>query len=119
MEQNIIVCDECSAEFTTDELKFNTVQTEVEGTSFEVIYYKCPSCGKAYVVCMLDYWGKKLQKKYVDAMDSYRKLYRMQGDTARLSQKQQKVEALKNEAMAYQNELLHKYGNLLPEGIFV
>lgn len=119
MEQNIIVCDECGAEFATDELKFNTIPTEIEGKSFEVIYYRCPDCGKAYVVCMLDYWGKKLQQKYIDAMDSYRKQFRAQGNTPKLTKKLEKVEALKNEAMAYQNELLHKYGNLLPEGIFI
>ena len=119
MNENIIICDECSAEFSTQDLKFNTATTKVEDKSFDVVYYKCPKCGKAYVVCMLDYWGKKLQQKYVDAMDSYRKQYKMQGNTQKLAQKLEKVEALKNEAMAYQNELLHKYGNLLPEEIFV
>lgn len=119
MEQNIIVCDECRAEFTTDELKFNTISTEIERKSFEVVYYKCPTCGKAYVVCMLDYWGKKYQDKYVEALDSYRAAYKRNVSPIILQQKLTKVEALKEEAMAYQNETLHRYGNLLPEEIFV
>lgn len=119
MDENTIVCNECNAEFSAHDLKFNTIPTDIEGKSFEVVYYRCPECGKAYVVCILDYWGKKLQKKYVDAMDSYRKQYRTEGNESKLAQKLKKVEALKNEAMAYQNELLHKYGDLLPEGIFV
>ena len=119
MEQNIIVCDECKAEFSANQIEFKHADAVVDNKTFDVVYYKCTECGKVYIVCMLDYWGKKLQKKYVDAMDSYRKQYRAPGNTSKLDKKLQKVEALKNEAMAYQNETLHKYGNLLPEGIFV
>lgn len=117
MEQNIIVCDECKAEFMPSDIDFKHANAMVDDRQFEVVYYKCPNCGEAYVVCMLDYWGKKLQNKYVAAMDSYRKAFNNPFEKSKLEQKLRKVEAFKDEAMAYQNELLHKYKDAIPDGI--
>ena len=119
MEQNIIVCDECKAELMPSDIEFRHTDAVVDEKQFEVIYYKCPTCGKVYVVCMLDYWGKKYQDKYVDALDSYRAALKRDVSPIKLKQKLSKVKVLKEEAMAYQNETLHRYGNLLPEEIFV
>lgn len=119
MEHNLISCDECKADFTADKIEFKHTDAVVDEKQFEVVYYKCPTCGKVYVVCMLDYWGKRHQDKYVDALDSYRAALKRDVSPIKLKQKLAKVEALKEEAMAYQNETLHRYGNLLPEEIFV
>lgn len=120
MDVNVIVCDECKAEFDPKGIQFKTANTTIEDTKLEVVYYTCSKCGKAYVVCLLDYWGKKLQNKYVEAMDKYRAAYKSgNSNPVKLQQKMEKVEKLKEDAMSYQNELLHKYGELLPEEIFV
>lgn len=119
MEHNLISCDECKADFAADKIEFKHTDAVVDEKQFEVVYYKCPTCGKVYVVCMLDYWGKRHQDKYVDALDSYRAALKRDESPVKLKQKLAKVEALKEEAMAYQNETLHRYGNLLPEEIFV
>lgn len=119
VSNNIIVCDECSKEFPANEIEFKTVtDVVVEDKKFEIIFYCCPECKKAYLVCMLDYWGKKLQEKYISALDGYRLAYHNNASKPILKQKLKKVEVLKNEAMEYQNELLKNYGNLIPEGIF-
>ena len=119
MEHNLIACDECKADFAADKIEFKHTEAVVDEKQFKVVYYKCPNCGKVYVVCMLDYWGKRYQDKYVDALDSYRVALKRDVSSIKLKQKLAKVEALKEEAMAYQNETLHRYGNLLPEEIFV
>lgn len=113
---NTIVCNDCSREFEPSEIEFKHVDVVINETTFEVVFYTCPSCGKAYVVCMLDYWGKKLQSKYISALDGYRAAYNSEAPKTLLEQKARKVEALKNEALSYQNELLQKYGALIPEG---
>lgn len=118
--ENIIVCDECKAEFETKQIEFKETQARVEDKTFKVIYYKCPTCGELYVVCLLDRQGQRLQNKYVAALDNYRNIYKKRmKNPAKLQQKLQKIEKLKDEALAYQNELLCNYGNLLPEKIFV
>lgn len=119
MEQNIIVCDECKAEFMPSDIEFKHTNAVVDEKQFEVIYYKCPTCGKVYIVCMLDYWGKRHQDEYVDALDSYRAALKRNVSPVKLKQKLAKVEVLKEKAMIYQNETLHRYGSLLPEEIFV
>ena len=119
MEHNLISCDECKADFAADKIEFKHTDAVVDEKQFEVVYYKCPTCGKSYVVCMLDYLGKRHQDKYVAAIDSYRAALKRGVSPIKLKQKLAKVEALKEEAMAYQNETLHRYGNLLPEEIFV
>lgn len=119
MEQKMISCDECKAVIAPDNIEFNHANAMVDDRQFDVVYYKCPTCGKAYVVCMLDYWGKKYQDKYVEALDRYRAACKRNVSPIILKQKLTKVEILKEEAMAYQNETLHRYGNLLPEEIFV
>lgn len=117
MDVNVIVCDECSAEFLPTEIEFQEKEVDIEGTMYKIVFYKCTKCGKAYVVCMLDYWGKKLQDKYISAMDKYRASIGKVSQTI-LKQKLEKVEELKNEAMEYQNDILHRYGDLIPEEIF-
>ena len=119
MEQKMISCDECKAVIASDNIEFKHANAMVDDRQFDVVYYKCPTCGKAYVVCMLDYWGKKYQDKYVEALDRYRAACKRNVSPIILKQKLTKVEILKEEAMAYQNETLHRYGNLLPEEIFV
>lgn len=118
MKENNISCDECKAIFTSEDIEFKHANTTIENKQFEIVYYKCPTCGKPYVVCMLDYWGRKLQDKYIRALDSYRAACGSGISNSKLQQKLTKVETLKTEAMAYQNETLHIYGNLIPEGIF-
>ena len=119
MEQNTIFCDECKAEFMPSDIEFKRTNTAVKDKQFEVVYYKCPNCGKTYVVCMLDYWGKRLQDRCVEALDNYRIAYKRNVSPTKLQQKLNRVEALKEEAMSYQNGVLHMYGSLLPEEIFV
>lgn len=117
--KNIVVCNECKAEFEARQIEFKEAQALVRDKTFKTIYYKCPACGKVYVVCLLDYQGQRLQNKYVEALDNYRNMYVKRLNPARLQQKLEKIEKLKAEALAYQNELLHNYGDLLPEEIFV
>ena len=62
MEHNLISCNECKADFAADQIEFKHANATVDDRQFDVVYYKCPTCGKAYVVCMLDYWGKKYQE---------------------------------------------------------
>ena len=116
-EQSVIVCDKCQYEFESGSIEFKKTHTKIDGKDFEIVYFKCPNCNEVYVVCMLDYWGKKLQNKYVAAMDSYRKAFNSPFEESKLEQKLRKVETLKDEAMSYQNELLHKYKDAIPEGI--
>lgn len=59
MEQKMISCDECKVVIASDNIEFKHANAKVDDRQFEVVYYKCPTCGKVYVVCMLDYWGKK------------------------------------------------------------
>lgn len=115
---SVIECDVCKKEINPKELEFLKDKVTLEGTEFEVVGYKCPECGKVYVVCMLDYWGKKLQDRYLAAMDNYRKCYNKTSSII-LQQKLSKVEHLKKEAMEYQHQLLSKYGETLPEGLFL
>lgn len=119
---NIIVCDECGSKFEANSIDFKKKQVTIENKSFEVVYYRCITCQKVYIVCMLDSQGKKLQNKYIETVENYRKLYAKRlgsvGSTAKLDQKLNKIETLKNEAMAYQNELLHRYRDLLPGEVF-
>ena len=119
MEHNLISCDECKADFAADKIEFKHTDAVVDEKQFEVVYYKCPTCGKVYVVCMLDYWGKKLQDKYVRAIDNYRKLYKNTQNEAKLKQKLEAIEVMKDEAMSYQNELLRAYRDLIPEEVLV
>lgn len=119
MEHNLISCDECKADFAADKIEFKHIDAVVDEKQFEVVYYKCPTCGKVYVVCMLDYWGKKLQDKYVRAIDNYRKLYKNSMNEAKLKQKLEAIEVMKDEAMSYQNELLKAYRDLIPEEVLV
>lgn len=115
---NVIVCDECKQEIETDSLDFKKTDVQLKDKKFELIYYKCPTCQRAYVVCMLDYWGKKLQGKYVKAMDKYREAYNASVSfPEKLKQKLKKIEELKQDAMAYQNSLLQEYGNLIPDEV--
>ena len=114
-----IVCDDCGAQFESSTIEFKHAETKIDGKQFEIVYYTCSSCGRAYVVCMLDYWGRKLQNKYVSAMDSYRAAYHKNTNPVKIQQKLQKVEDLKKDALKYQNEVLHKYGKLIPEGLLV
>lgn len=118
MEQPIIYCDDCKFEFSPNEVEFKRTKTTIEDESFEVVYYKCPGCGKVYVVCLLNYWATKLQNKYVGALDTYRASINKGLSELRLRQKADELQRRKDEAMAYQHELLSKYGNLLPEEIF-
>lgn len=117
-KETVIVCDDCGNEFNHKKIDFKTKITKVKSTEYEVTYYKCPKCGRAYLVCMLDYWGRKLQKRYVDALDGYRSAHHRGESKIMLDMKLQKVENFKQEALAYQQEILHKYGDLLPEEIF-
>ena len=119
MEHNLISCDECKADFVADKIEFKHTDAVVDEKQFEVVYYKCPTCGKVYVVCMLDYWGKKLQDKYVRAIDNYRKLYKNSMNETKLKQKLEAIEVMKDEAMSYQNELLKAYRDLIPEEVLV
>lgn len=119
MSGNTIVCDFCGESFNPKEISFKTIEATVKEKSFEVVYYKCTKCEKSYVVCMLDYWGKKLQTKYVKAMDSYRKAYNNGENVIKLEQKQATLERLKKEAMDYQNKVLKAYGELIPEELLV
>ena len=119
MEHNLISCDECKADFAADKIEFKHTDAVVDEKQFEVVYYKCPTCGKVYVVCMLDYWGKKLQDKYVRAIDNYRKLYKNSMNETKLKQKLEAIEVMKDEAMSYQNELLKAYRDLIPEEVLV
>ena len=119
MEHNLISCDECKADFEANKIEFKHTNTVVDEKQFEVVYYKCPNCGKVYVVCMLDYWGKKLQDKYVRAIDNYRKLYKNSMNETKLKQKLEAIEVMKDEAMSYQNELLKAYRDLIPEEVLV
>lgn len=117
--ENVVYCEECNREFNPSEIEFRHANTTIGDKQFEVIYYKCPSCDKTYVVCMLDYWGKKLQDKYVRAIDNYRKLYKNSMNEAKLKQKLEAIEVMKDEAMSYQNELLKAYRDLIPEEVLV
>ena len=119
MKKSVIVCDECNNEFNPHEIEFKIAKAKIEEKDYEVTYYKCPVCERVYVVCMLDYWGKKLQDKYVDALDQYRSAINKKATPAILEQKHTKMEYFKQEALAYQQEILHIYGNSLPEEIFV
>lgn len=116
---NRIVCDDCSKELEPAEIEFKHVDIVINETTFEVVFYNCPSCGRAYVVCMLDYWARKLQKKYISAIDGYRTAYNGDASKVMLKQKAKKVEVAKSEAMSYQQELLQKYGTFIPEGSLV
>lgn len=116
---NIIVCDECGKEFEAKQIEFKTIRITLESKEFEVVFYCCPECHKAYIVCMLDYWGKKLQDKYISALDNYRLACHRQASKPILKQKLKKVEVLKTEAMEYQNKLLTEYGSLIPEEAFI
>lgn len=118
MEEPTIYCDECGYEFSPNSVEFKRTNTKIEDEPFEVVYYKCAGCGKPYVVCMLNYWATKLQNKYVGALDTYRAAVNKGLSEFRLKQKYEELQRRKDEAMAYQNELLAKYGSLLPEEIF-
>lgn len=119
---SMIVCNECQSEFGTDDLSFKTVNTKIEDKSFEVVFYKCPECGKPYIVCMLDNYGKKLQNKYIEARNKYIKLQSQNEHSAmsvlRLEQKLKKIDILKADALGYQKTVIEKYADLLPEETF-
>ena len=116
---NLIVCDKCSQEFEAKSIEFKTVETVIENKKFEIVFYSCPNCKEVYIICMLDYWGKKLQQKYIAALDGYRLAHHKQSAKTILEQKLEKAKSLKEEAMMYQNKLLHKYESLIPEEILV
>lgn len=118
MAEPTIYCDECGHEFLPNSVEFKHTKTKIEDEPFEVVYYKCRSCGKPYVVCILNYWATKLQNKYVGALDTYRAAVNKGLSEVILNQKYDELIRRKDEAMAYQNELLGKYGSLLPEEIF-
>lgn len=117
--ESLIVCDECSSEFEPQSIEFKKSVTNIGDKKFEVVYYKCPSCGKIYTVCMLDYMGRKLQEKYVTAVKEYRLAIDKRTNSVKLQQKAAKIEKRKVDAMHYQQKILKQYGNLLPMEIFV
>ena len=115
----IIVCDECKEEFDARSIEFKTANHTINNTKYEVVYFICNNCKKPYIVCMLDYWGKRLQDTYVRSLDAYRKSFQKGAAEIVLKQKLEKVEKSKAEAMTYQKETLSKYKNLVPEGILI
>lgn len=119
---SVIVCDICNCEFEDSDIDIKKATTKLKDKTFEVVFYKCPKCGKPYVICLLDYQASKLQKAYVDARNKFIKLQNKYEQSAasilRLEQKQEKIENLKKEALDYQKTLIEQYANLLPEEIF-
>lgn len=115
MDQKSVCCDSCNEEIDLSTLKFKEGKVKIDNREMTVVYYKCPKCDETYVISLLDYWGKKLQNKYLKSMDAYRKAYASMSDPVKLQQKLRSIEGIKEEALAYQKTLLEKYGDLIPE----
>lgn len=115
----LVKCAKCGKTIELSELSYTTKSTTFsDGVKAEVVFFRCPHCNEIYLVSILDYWGKKLQQKYLKAVDAYRACYNSgSASEATLNQKLNKVETLKDEAIAYQKEILNKYKDSLPEGI--
>ena len=117
----VIKCMNCGQEHTQKDLNFKTIDCVLEGKKVQLVYYKCKNCNKPHLISILDYWGKKLQDRYIASVDSLAEYQRTHSvdKTAKGLQKQAAVEKNKAEALAYQEEILNKYINLIPEEIFV
>ena len=102
-EYRTVRCDECGCAFEPE------IEVKTEG-EIESAYYKCPYCGKAYLICVTDAELRRHVQEYKGLYLSNRK--------KRLSQRMQKrMQKLKTSNMKRCEELKAQYPLVLEQEV--
>ena len=117
MKERMIECEKCHAKFQLSADDFKQKSIKLNGIKFDLVYFKCPKCGEAYLTTLLDYKGKQLQDNYIKAIDAYTKALKKGTSEAILRSKYEKIDTLKAQALSYEQELINKYGHMIPDNV--
>lgn len=61
----LIVCDQCGYEFPASAVNVQASGQLIDGKLFRVVYFRCPSCNKAYLIQIVDNKCTILQQEYL------------------------------------------------------
>ena len=100
-----IQCDECKADFPVDAIE--PEQTTIFSLGLGVCYWRCPKCGHAYVVHILDRKQLRLDKDFQAQTALLERRHKLGKTISKARIKQ--LQNLKSKSEAYQQELKSKF----------
>jgi len=61
----LIICDQCGYKFSVSAVNIKQSDLSIGGTTVWVVYFRCPSCNKVYLIQILDNKCIVLQQEYL------------------------------------------------------
>jgi len=107
----LIFCDQCGYEFPASAVNIKQSDLSIDGTAVQVVYFRCPSCNKVYLIQILDNKCIVLQKEFLKQKARWQANVGRNNDTEVVSGQYVSMVA-KQKRLADRIELLkQRYGN--------
>lgn len=107
----LIFCDSCGYEFPASAVNIKQSDLSIDGTTVRVVYFRCPSCNKVYLIQILDKKCIVLQQEFLKQKARWQANVGRNNDTEVVSGQYVSMVA-KQKRLADRIELLkQRYGN--------
>lgn len=107
----LIFCDQCGYEFPALAVNIKQSDLSIGGTTVQVVYFRCPSCNKVYLIQILDNKCIVLRKEFLKQKARWQANVGRNNDTEVVSGQYVSMVA-KQKRLADRIELLkQRYGN--------
>lgn len=107
----LIVCDQCGYEFPASAVNIKTSDQLIGGIKLRVVYFRCPSCNKAYLIQIVDDKCAVLQQEFLKQKARWQANVGRNNDTEVVSGQYVSMVA-KQKRLADRIEMLkQRYGN--------
>lgn len=107
----LISCDQCGYEFPASAVNIKQSDLSIDGTTVQVVYFRCPSCNKVYLIQILDKKCIVLQQEFLKQKARWQANVGRNNDTEVVSGQYVSMVA-KQKRLADRIELLkQRYGN--------
>lgn len=108
---SLIFCDSCGYEFPASAVNIKQSDLSIDGTTVQVVYFRCPSCNKVYLIQILDKKCTVLQQEFLKQKARWQANVGRNNDTEVVSGQYVSMVA-KQKRLADRIELLkQRYGN--------
>lgn len=102
-----IICDSCNFSFDHTALNIKEDSVKLCGDKVRVIYYRCPNCGKLYLIAIHNYTSDKMIKRQKELIASNQK--RVKKGLPVSAEKLDQIERIKEDLLSYQDALRERY----------
>ena len=107
----LIFCGQCGYEFPASAVNIKRSDLSIDGTTVQVVYFRCPSCNKVYLIQILDNKCIVLQQEFSKQKARWQANVGRNNDTKVVSGQYVSMVA-KQKRLADRIELLkQRYGN--------